>query len=113
VIPVLSSHSSTGLPAGAIDLALMVDVYHELNEPERFLEALKLALAPNGRIVLVEFRGEDPDVPIKEEHKMTAAQAIHELGAAGLALVERHDFLPWQHILIFARKRAPGAPPGR
>ena len=102
VVPVLSGDAKTGLPPGAIDLALMVDVYHELSEPERFLEALKLALKPRGRLVLVEFRGEDPDVPIKEEHKMTAAQVIRELGAAGFALVERHEFLPWQHILIFA-----------
>ncbi len=54
------------------------------------------------RVVLVEFRGEDPSVPIKEEHKMTAAQVIEELGRSGFRLVERHEFLPWQHILIFS-----------
>lgn len=80
----------------------MVDVYHELSEPERSLSALKAALKPGARVVLVEFRGEDPSVPILEEHKMTAAQAMKELSAAGFRLVERHDFLPWQHILIFA-----------
>ncbi len=105
VIPVLSGDTSTGLPAGAIDLALMVDVYHELGQPERFLAALKEALKPDGRLVLVEFRGEDPSVPIKEEHKMTAEQVIRELGAAGFSLVERQEFLPWQHILIFAPRR--------
>lgn len=104
VIPVLSTDTATGLPDGVIDLALMVDVYHELSQPERFLDALKQSLKPEGRLVLVEFRGEDPSVPIKEEHKMTAAQAIRELDAAGFLLIERHDFLPWQHILIFTRK---------
>ena len=105
VVPVLSFDTTTGLSKGAIDLALMVDVYHELSQPERFLLALKEALKPDGRLVLVEFRGEDPSVPIKEEHKMTAAQVIRELDAAGFGLVERQEFLPWQHILIFGRKR--------
>ena len=107
VIPVLAGEASTGLPDGAIDLALMVDVYHELSRPERFLGQLKTALRPGGRVVLVEFRGEDPSVPIREEHKMTAAQATAELAASGFRLVERHDFLPWQHILIFTLA-APG-----
>jgi|SRR5689334_10919022 len=104
VVQVLSDDATTGLPSRAIDLALMVDVYHELSQPERFLAALKEALKPDGRLVLVEFRGEDPSVPIKEEHKMTAAQAIRELDAAGFVLIERQEFLPWQHILIFGRK---------
>jgi protein-L-isoaspartate O-methyltransferase len=105
VIPVLSGDTTTGLPGGAIDLALMVDVYHELGQPERFLAALKEALKPDGRLVLVEFRGEDPSVPIKAEHKMTAEQAIREMETAGFVLVERQEFLPWQHILIFAPRR--------
>lgn len=105
VIPVLSGDTATGLPKGAIDLALMVDVYHELGQPERFLAALKEALKADGRLVLVEFRGEDPSVPIKTEHKMTAVQAIGELETAGFSLVERQEFLPWQHILIFAKRR--------
>jgi ubiquinone/menaquinone biosynthesis C-methylase UbiE len=106
VVTVLSGETTTGLPKGAVDLALMVDVYHELSQPERFLDALKEGLKPDGRLVLIEFRGEDPDVPIKEEHKMTAAQVIRELDAAGFSLIERQEFLPWQHILIFAT-RAP------
>lgn len=104
VITVLSSDTATGLPPGAVDLALMVDVYHELREPERFLAALKLALKPDGRLSLIEFRGEDPDVPIKEEHKMTSGQAVRELDASGFRLIEQAEFLPWQHILIFGRK---------
>lgn len=105
VVATLSGDTTTGLPRGVIDLALMVDVYHELDQPERFLEALREALKPDGRLVLVEFRGEDPDVPIKVEHKMTAPQAISELDRAGFTLIERQEFLPWQHLLIFARKR--------
>ncbi|MEP7122163.1 MAG: methyltransferase domain-containing protein [Byssovorax sp.] len=105
IVPVLSGDTTTGLPAGAIDVALMVDVYHELGQPERFLAALKEALKPDGRLVLVEFRGEDPSVPIKVEHKMTAEQATGELARAGFSLVERQEFLPWQHILLFAPRR--------
>jgi predicted methyltransferase len=101
VTPVLTDGTSTGLPPGAIDVALMVDVYHELAAPEAFLAALAPAFAPGGRLVLVEFRGEDPDVPIRAEHKMTAAQVIRELDAAGYGLVERQDALPWQHFLAF------------
>jgi len=106
VVPILSGEASTGLPAASVDLVLMVDVYHELSEPERFLSALKVALKPGARVALVEFRGEDSSVPIREEHKMTAAQVVRELSAAGFHLVERHDFLPWQHILIFAAARS-------
>jgi cyclopropane fatty-acyl-phospholipid synthase-like methyltransferase len=102
VVPILAGEASTGLPAASVDLVLMVDVYHELSEPERYMAALKVALKPGARVALVEFRGEDPSVPILEEHKMTAAQVVRELSAAGFRLVERHDFLPWQHILIFA-----------
>jgi len=99
---VQSSDRATGLPAATIDLALMVDVYHELAEPAAFMADLRRALTPGGRLVLVEFRGEDPEVPIKEEHKMTVAQVDAELQAHGFVRVERHDFLPWQHLLIYA-----------
>jgi protein-L-isoaspartate O-methyltransferase len=107
VIPILSGDESTGLPPRSIDLVLMVDVYHELSHPERFLEALKASLRPGARVALVEFRGEDPSVPIREEHKMTAEQVIRELSGSGFRLVERLEFLPWQHILIFAERVEP------
>ncbi len=115
VTGVLSTDTRTGLPAGVIDLALLVDVYHELQQPEAFLRDLRRAMKPFGRIALCEFRAEDPDVPIRPEHKMTAAQVVAEMAEAGLRLVERHDFLPWQHLLVFsaeARTRSQGlAPP--
>lgn len=101
---VRSSDRATGLPDATIDLALMVDVYHELAEPAAFMRDLRRAMAPGGRIALVEFRGEDPDVPIKEEHKMTVAQVDAELEAHGLTRCERHDLLPWQHLLVYCAR---------
>ncbi len=100
-----SSDRVTGLPDATIDLALMVDVYHELAEPAAFMRDLRRALAPGGRVALAEFRGEDPGVPIKEEHKMTVAQVDAELEAHGFARCERHDFLPWQHLLVYCARR--------
>jgi SAM-dependent methyltransferase len=102
VTPVLTRPDETGLPDGLVDLVLMVDVFHELAEPERLLAKLKRALAPGGRVALVEFRAEDPRVPIKEEHKMSVAQVDAELKAAGFVRVQRFDGLPWQHLLIYA-----------
>ena len=90
-----------GLPAGVVDLILMVDVYHELAAPQRVLRAMKASLSPRGRIAILEFRKEDPDVPIREEHKMSVQQATQEFGAEGYELDRRVDSLPWQHLLIF------------
>lgn len=95
----------TGLPAGAVDLVLMVDVYHELSEPQLVLRRMKAALSPTGRIAILEFRKEDPDVPIRLEHKMSVADATAEFGAEGYRLVRRVDALPWQHLLFFAPQR--------
>lgn len=101
VVAVRSGQDVTGLPDGAVDLALMVDVYHELAEPLRFLGAVRRALKPGGRLALVEFRAEDPEVPIRPEHKMTAEAVVRELKAGGFRLVQREEFLPWQHLLVF------------
>jgi len=98
---VRSTPDDPRLPAGTIDLILMVDVYHELAAPQRVLRAMKAALSPRGRIAIVEFRKEDPDVPIRAEHKMSVAQAVQEFGAEGYVLDRRVDSLPWQHILVF------------
>ncbi len=100
---VLATDTDPALPAGACDLILLVDVYHELAQPEAMLGAFARALAPNGRLALVEFRGEDPDVPIKPEHKMTVAQVRRELEPRGYRLVQQYDGLPWQHLLVFDR----------
>ena len=87
----------------------MVDVYHECSEPEATLRGLRKSLKATGRLVLVEFRAEDPEVPIKPEHKMSVAQARKELEANGFTFKESLEFLPWQHILIFEKKPDPPA----
>jgi len=86
------------------DLILMADVYHELSHPAEVLGHLRRALRPGGRVAALEFRGEDPAVPIKPKHKMTKAQVIAEFTANGFELVEEYDELPWQHLLFFGRK---------
>ena len=102
---VRSTADDPRLPAGAVDLILMVDVYHELAAPQRVLRAMKSALSPRGRIAILEFRKEDRDVPIREDHKMSVAQATQEFGAEGFVLDRRVDVLPWQHLLLFRARR--------
>ncbi len=98
---VLGTPTESRLPDGAIDLALMVDVYHELAQPQVFLQSLKRALKPDGRLVLIEFRKESAWVTIREEHKMTVREARMELEAEGYRFERVIDVLPWQHILVF------------
>lgn len=88
------------LPPARFDLILMVDVYHELASPQVFVRKLKQALKPGGRLVLIEFRLEDPRVPIREEHKMSVSQVRQELGADGFQIERVIDVLPWQHIIV-------------
>lgn len=102
---ILAGEDDPRLPAGAIDLVLMVDVYHELQRPQQVLRKLKDALSPRGRLVLIEFRKEDPSVPIRPEHKMSVAEAKLELEAEGYRLRRVIDVLPWQHILEFDLSR--------
>ena len=103
VKPVLGVITDPKLPANSIDLILMVDVYHEFDHPYEMTEAMTKALKPGGRLVFVEFRGEDPAVPIKPLHKMTVAQVRKELAAFPLKWVETIETLPMQHIIVFAR----------
>jgi ubiquinone/menaquinone biosynthesis C-methylase UbiE len=98
--PVLGTPIDPRLPAGSIDMMLCVDVYHEFSHPEAMLGKIKESLAPDGQLVLVEFRGEDPAVPIKPLHKMTKAQVRAELEPAGFEMVREFDRLPWQHLLF-------------
>lgn len=104
VEPILSSPTSTGLPDASIDLMILVDVYHEFAEPQRMLASMRRALKPDGRLVLLEFRKEDPTVPIREEHKMSVAEAKLELEAEGFRLEKVLPNLPWQHMLFFVKK---------
>ena len=100
---VLGTISDPKLPDNSVDLALMVDVYHEFDHPWEMLTAIRKALKPGGRVVLVEYRGEDPDVPIKRLHKMTEMQVRLEMEYTGLKWVKLVDTLPRQHILIFEK----------
>jgi ubiquinone/menaquinone biosynthesis C-methylase UbiE len=94
------------LPRESIDLMLLVDVYHEFSHPEHMLAAIRKSLKPGGRIALVEFRAEDPDVPIKPLHKMSKEQIMKEFPPNGFTLVEEFDKLPWQHLMLFQRDDA-------
>jgi ubiquinone/menaquinone biosynthesis C-methylase UbiE len=98
---VLGTSTESRLRDGSLDLALMVDVYHELAQPQAFLRSLKRALKPDGRLVLIEFRKEMASVPIREEHKMTVREARLELEHEGYRFDRVIDVLPWQHILVF------------
>ena len=101
--PILGSVVDPGLPDGEVDLLFCVDVYHEFSHPEQMLKAMRKCLSPKGRLVLVEFRLEDPKVPIKLVHKMSKEQILKELPPNGFKLVEEFDKLPWQHVMFFER----------
>jgi ubiquinone/menaquinone biosynthesis C-methylase UbiE len=109
--PIRATQFDTKLPEAAVDLILMVDVYHECAYPDIALQGLWKALKPKGRLVLVEFRGEDETVPIKPEHKMTLDQVRKEVEPEGFSFKESLEFLPWQHVIIFEKpeKKAPMA----
>ena len=91
------------LPSAAMDLELMVDVYHELSRPQEMLRGLRTALKPDGRLVLLEYRKEDPAIPIKPDHKMSVREAKLEVEAEGFVLARVDESLPRQHILIFTK----------
>ena len=98
---VLSTQEDARLPEGTADLALLVDVYHELAYPARTMRAVRRALKPHGRLVIVEYRKEDPDIPIHHLHKMTVAEVRSEIEPTGFELLEVMDFLPSQHVIVF------------
>lgn len=95
---------SPQLPESSVDLVLMVDVYHELEFPREMLQAIHRALKPGGKLLLLEYRAEDPNVPIKELHKMSVAQVRRELEANHFKFHKKEDFLPMQHFLLFERR---------
>ncbi len=102
--PVLGSETESKLPDQSLDMVVLVDVYHEFSEPRKMLASIRQALKPNGRLVLLEFRKEDPKVPIREEHKMSVAVVKQELAADGFTLDKLVTDLPWQHIFFFKKK---------
>jgi ubiquinone/menaquinone biosynthesis C-methylase UbiE len=101
VRPVLGTFTDPKLPPNSIDLMLLVDVYHEFSDPVKMVDAMRAALKPNGRLVLLEYRAEDPDVPIRPEHKMTLKQVRAEIEPQGFRFDENIEVLPWQHIIVF------------
>ncbi|WP_326404170.1 class I SAM-dependent methyltransferase [Methylibium sp.] len=101
--PSLGAPDDVRLAAGTVDLAIMVDVYHELAFPKEVLASIRRALKPTGRLVFVEYRAEDPKVPIKPLHKMSEAQVRREAEANGFAWQATRNDLPWQHFIVFGR----------
>lgn len=91
------------LPENSLDKVLMVDVYHEFSFPKEMIASIKQALRPNGKLFLIEYRGEDESVPIKKLHKMTESQAVKEMELMGMKLERNIANLPWQHCMIFVK----------
>lgn len=102
---ILGAVDDPKLPANSVDYALLVDAYHEFDHPREMMQGIVKGLKPGGKVLLVEFRGEDINVPIKTLHKMTQAQAKREMDAAGLKHVETIADLPWQHVMVFEKPR--------
>ncbi len=103
VTPLLGNITDPGLPDDSVDLAFIVDAYHEFSHPREMGEGLMRALKPGGRLLLIEYREEDPAVPIKPLHKMSEAQVKKEMSALGLVWVETETYLPQQHVLVFEK----------
>jgi ubiquinone/menaquinone biosynthesis C-methylase UbiE len=103
VVPVLGTITDTKLPDSSVDLILLVDVYHEFDHPWEMTRSMVKALKPGGRLVFVEYRAEDPEVPIKPVHKMTVRQVRKEMSVQPLKYVETNEILPRQHIIIFTK----------
>ncbi len=103
--PVLGAEGDVKLAAVSLDLAIMVDVYHELALPYELLTSVVQALKPGGQLVFVEYRAEDPRVPIKELHKMSEAQIKREAAVHPLVWERTVETLPWQHVVVFRKRR--------
>ncbi|WP_445385012.1 class I SAM-dependent methyltransferase [Robiginitalea sp. IMCC44478] len=101
---VRGSEKSVNLPENTIDKVLMVDVYHEFSFPGEMIASIKRAMRADAKLYLIEYRAEDPNVPIKKLHKMSEAQAVKEMQAAGLKLLQNISNLPWQHCMVFVKE---------
>ncbi len=101
---VLGDLQTTNLPPDSVDVAFLVDAYHEFSHPYEMMQSIYTALKPGGRLILVEYRGEDRSVPIRPLHKMTQAQVKREMAVFDLQFEETLDFLPWQHMMIFSKR---------
>ncbi|AGH42897.1 class I SAM-dependent methyltransferase [Paraglaciecola psychrophila] len=101
---ILANERSPNIPNASVDVVLLVDAYHEFSYPREVMAGVVKGLKPGGRVVLVEYRGEDNRVPIKRLHKMTQQQAKKEMSAVGLQWLRTDDYLPQQHVMIFSRQ---------
>lgn len=101
VEPVLGTETDPKLPAGKVDTVLLVDVYHEFSHPYEMMDAIVKALKPGGRVAFVEFRADDPKVPIKPVHAMTERQVLKEMGPFPLKHIRTYGELPWQRLIVF------------
>jgi predicted methyltransferase len=109
IVPVLGTEVDPKLPAGTVDRMLLVDVYHEFQQPVPMLERLRASLAPDGRVILVEYRAEDDSAAhIHADHRMSVAQVLAEWQPAGFRLISRSEELPAQHLFVFGVSQAPG-----
>jgi len=104
IVPLLGGETETNLPADSQDLIILVDVYHEFSKPQEMLRSIRKALKETGRLVLLEFRKEDPAVPIRLEHKMSIADVKAELEPEGFRIEKVLDTLPWQHMIFLQKK---------
>jgi ubiquinone/menaquinone biosynthesis C-methylase UbiE len=100
---VLASETHPNIPQASVDLVLLVDAYHEFSHPREVMDGVVKGLKSGGRVVLVEYRGEDRAVPIKRLHKMTQQQAKKEMTAVGLQWLRTDHYLPQQHVMIFTK----------
>jgi ubiquinone/menaquinone biosynthesis C-methylase UbiE len=106
IVPILGSEADPKLPMGKLDLVVMVDVYHELSRPQRMLDGIQESLKPGGQLVLLEYRKEDPSVPIRPEHKMSVEEVKAEVTPEGFRFEKVVDKMPWQHIIFFRKPEA-------
>jgi ubiquinone/menaquinone biosynthesis C-methylase UbiE len=113
VSTILGTDTDARLPAGALDLVLLVDTYHEFSHPRRMLASIRRSLKPDGRLVLLEYRKEDPDVPILPEHKMSVREVRAEVTPEGYRFEKVVDTMPWQHIIFFRKADSDGNGPSR
>jgi ubiquinone/menaquinone biosynthesis C-methylase UbiE len=103
VVTILGTEADPKLPSGKLDLVILVDVYHEFSRPQRMLDRIRESLKPDGRLVLLEYRKEDPSVPIRPEHKMSVQEVKAEVTPEGYGFEKVVDTLPWQHIIFFRK----------
>lgn len=108
VVSHLGKIDDVQMKAGGVDAVVMVDAYHEFSHPNEMMQSIVHALRTGGRVYLLEYRAEDPSVPIKPLHKMSEAQCIREMAVVGLRHVETRGFLPWQHFMVFEKQGGDG-----